>query len=55
VLRRVDTFKLALALCATILLAWGIRADDAAVRWAGIACLAAAVVLRFIGPKRPLD
>lgn len=43
--------KLALALSAAILLAWGIRNDDNALRWAGIGFLAAAVILRFFQPK----
>ena len=43
--------KLALMLIAAILLGWGIRTDDAALRWAGIAFLFIALILRFI--KRP--
>jgi len=43
--------KLALMLIAAILLGWGIKADDAALRWAGIAFLFIALILRFI--KRP--
>ena len=43
--------KLALMLIAAILLGWGIRTDDAALRWAGIGFLFIALVLRFI--KRP--
>jgi hypothetical protein len=43
--------KLALMLMAAILLGWGIRTDDAALRWAGIAFLFIALILRFI--KRP--
>jgi hypothetical protein len=43
--------KLALMLIAAILLGWGIRSDDAALRWAGIAFLFIALILRFI--KRP--
>jgi hypothetical protein len=35
-------------LIAAILLVWGIRADDAALRWAGIAFLFIALILRFI-------
>jgi hypothetical protein len=45
------TAKLALMLIAAILLGWGIRSDDAALRWAGIAFLFIALILRFI--KRP--
>jgi hypothetical protein len=43
--------KLALMLIAAILLGWGIRTDDAALRWAGIGFLFIALVLRFV--KRP--
>jgi len=45
--------KLALMLIAAILLGWGIRTDDAALRWAGIGFLFIALILRFI--KRPRD
>jgi len=53
--RRVETFKIALAACAAILLGWGIRTDNSTSRWAGIVCLTLAVTLRFFKPKRPLD
>ena len=43
--------KLALMLIAAILLGWGIRTDDAALRWAGIGFLFFALILRFI--KKP--
>ena len=43
--------KLALMLIAAILLGWGIRTDDTALRWAGIAFLFIALILRFI--KKP--
>jgi hypothetical protein len=46
--------KLALMLIAAMLLAWGIRADDAALRWAGIAFLFIALILRFIKKPRGL-
>jgi hypothetical protein len=45
--------KLALMLIAAILLAWGIRTDDAAIRWAGIGFLFMALILRFIKPRKP--
>ena len=54
-MRRIDAFKITLAACAAVLLGWGIRADNTVSRWAGIVCLAAAVALRFIKPKRTLD
>jgi hypothetical protein len=43
--------KLALALVAAILLAWGIRNDDSTLRLAGMAFLLAAVLFRFFQPK----
>lgn len=39
--------KLALILIAAVLLGWGIRTDDSALRWAGIAFLFIALILRF--------
>jgi len=47
------TAKLALMLVAAVLLGWGIRTDDSALRWAGIAFLFAALVLRFFKPRKP--
>ena len=45
--------KLALMLIAAVLLAWGIRTDDSAIRWAGILFLIVALVLRFFKPRKP--
>lgn len=45
--------KLALMLIAAILLAWGIRTDDSAIRWAGILFLFIALILRFFKPRTP--
>lgn len=45
--------KLALILIAGILLAWGIRTDDNALRWAGIAFLFIALIMRFFKPRTP--
>lgn len=45
--------KLALMLVAAVLLARGIRTDDSALRWAGIAFLFIALVLRFFKPRKP--
>ena len=45
--------KLALMLIAAILLAWGIRTDDTAIRWAGILFLFIALILRFFKPRKP--
>lgn len=54
-MRRIDTFKLGLAACAALLFAWGVRTDAQPYRWAAIACLVAAFLLRFLGRRRPLD
>lgn len=54
-MRRIEAYKLALAACAAILLFWGIRTGTESYRWAGIALLVAAVLLRFVRPRRPLD
>ena len=43
--------KLALMLIAAVLLAWGIRTDDSALRWAGILFLLVALILRFFKPR----
>lgn len=48
------TAKLALATVAAILFGWGIRNDDTSLRWAGMACLFVAVLLRFFQPKGKL-
>jgi hypothetical protein len=45
--------KLALMLIAAVLIAWGIRTDDSALRWAGIAFLFIALILRFFKPRNP--
>jgi len=45
--------KLALMLIAAVLLGWGIRTDDSALRWAGIGFLFAALILRFLKPRKP--
>jgi hypothetical protein len=47
------TAKLALMLVAAILLGWGIRTDDSALRWAGIGFLFIALILRFFKPNKP--
>ena len=45
------TAKLALMVVAAVLLGWGIRTDDSVLRWAGIAFLFAALILRFFKRK----
>ena len=49
------TAKLALMLVAAILLGWGIRTDDSALRWAGIGFLFIALILRFFKPTHGRD
>ncbi len=46
------TAKLALMLIAAALLAWGVRSDDSALRWAGIGFLFVALILRFFKPRK---
>ena len=46
------TAKIALALTAAILFGLGIRTDNPALRWAAIAFLAIAVLLRFFDKSR---
>lgn len=47
--------KLGLAVVGVILFGYGVRADDERLRWAGIAFLAAAAILRFVGRRRRDD
>ena len=52
--------KLGLASIGLVLFGYGIRTDMERMRWIGIAFLAAAAVLRFVGPRssrrgRPAD
>lgn len=47
--------KLGLAVVGIVLFGYGVRADDERLRWAGIAFLAVAVVLRFVGRRRRRD
>jgi hypothetical protein len=54
-MRRVDLARLILSLAAVVLLGYGIRYDQSPYRWAGIAALAIAVLLRFYRPNRGLD
>jgi hypothetical protein len=52
--------KVGLAFIGLVLFGYGVRADNERMRWIGIAFLAAAAVLRFVGPrssrrKRPVE
>jgi uncharacterized membrane protein len=44
--------RLTVILIAAILLGYGIRTDQPALRWAGIGFLVAALLMRFIGRRR---
>ena len=46
----ITTARLIVALIAAILLGYGIRFENEAVRWAGIGFLVAALLMRFIRP-----
>ncbi len=48
---RIDAFKVGLALCAAVLFAWSLHADAEYFRWAALACLLAAFLLRFVRPR----
>lgn len=47
----ITTARLILVLAAAILIGYGIRTDNNALRWAGIGFLLAVLALRFLGPK----
>jgi hypothetical protein len=47
----ITTARLIVALIAAILLGYGIRTDNEAVRWAGMGFLVAALLMRFIRPR----
>lgn len=50
-MRRVDAYKVGLAICAFALFAWSIRTGAPEYRWAALACLLAAFAIRFIRPR----
>ncbi|HUQ19089.1 MAG TPA: hypothetical protein VM099_05700 [Gemmatimonadaceae bacterium] len=43
--------RLVVILIAAVLLGYGIRTDQTALRWAGIGFLVAALLMRFIGTR----
>jgi hypothetical protein len=51
IMRRIDAYKIGLALCAVALFSWSLRTDSEQFRWAAIACLVAAFLIRFIRPR----
>lgn len=46
-MRRIDAFKLGLALCAFVLFGWSMRTGAQEYRWAALVCLLAAFLIRF--------
>jgi hypothetical protein len=50
-MRRIDAFKIGLALCAVALFAWSARSAAPEYRWAALACLLAAFMIRFVRPR----
>lgn len=54
-MKAITTVKIALALAAAVLFGLGIRTDLPALRWAAIAFLAIAVLLRFFDKSRSRD
>jgi hypothetical protein len=50
---RITVLKIALALAGVGIFAFGVRSDDAIVRWVGIACVVAAFLLRFLKKRVP--
>ena len=51
---RVSVLKIACALAGVGIFAYGVRSEDAVVRWIGIAFVVAAFLLRFV-KKRPVE
>lgn len=47
----INTARLIVALIAAILLGYGMRTDNPALRWAGIGFLLAALLMRFLGQR----
>lgn len=50
-MKTLDAFKLSLGACAVVLFAWSLHTGEALFRWAAIACLLAAFLLRFVRPR----
>jgi len=50
-MRTIDAYKVGLTLCAVALFAWSLKTDTQEFRWAAIACLLAAFLIRFIRPR----
>jgi hypothetical protein len=45
--------RLGIAAIGMLIWAYGYQANDNVILWVGIAFLAVALVLRFVGPRRP--
>jgi len=50
-MRPVDGVKLGLGACALVLFAWSLKSEAPVFRWAALACLVAAFLLRFARPR----
>jgi hypothetical protein len=47
----INTARILVALIAAVLLGYGMRTDNEALRWAGIGFLVAALLMRFLGQR----
>jgi hypothetical protein len=47
------TWRVTIAIAGIVVFMWGAKTQSEAARWVGIACLVVALVLRFLGPRRP--
>ena len=50
---RLNVVKIAFALAGVAIFAYGVRSEDAVVRWIGIAFVVAAFLLRFVKKRVP--
>jgi len=50
---RLNVVKIAFALAGVAIFAYGVRSEDAVVRWVGIAFVVAAFLLRFVKKRVP--
>ncbi len=50
-MNNLSVIRLCLSVIALGLFFWGIQTEQEGMRWAAVACLGIAVLLRFIGPR----
>jgi membrane protein implicated in regulation of membrane protease activity len=48
-----STWRAAIAIVGVLVFLYGAKTENEMVRWVGVACLAIALVLRFLGRRRP--